>query len=96
VSFSDGVPPGGAIQGDRREIVQHIGADGQTATGHGQTVSYCLAMVRPAAPGTEILGSVLGTRGYVRVTTAKLSASTPSPNFARSLQYESPLQSPPP
>jgi hypothetical protein len=35
----DGVPPGEAIQGDRREFAHHPEADGQTATRRGQTTS---------------------------------------------------------
>jgi hypothetical protein len=79
----DGVPPEGAIQGDRREIVQHTGANGQTVTRHGQTASYCPTTarpstqpVRPPAPRTKTLGSVSGTRGHVRVMATKLSTST--------------------
>jgi hypothetical protein len=34
----DGVPPGGAIQGNRHEFTQYTGADGQTTTRRGQTM----------------------------------------------------------
>jgi hypothetical protein len=50
-ALPDEIPPGGAIQGDRREFVHHPGVDGQTATRRGQTASPCSPTVRPPAPG---------------------------------------------
>jgi hypothetical protein len=82
-TLPDGVPPGGAIQGDQREIAQNAETDGQTATTHGQTTRSCSATVippnrpvRPSASRTEALNPVSVTCGCVRVMAVKLSAST--------------------
>jgi hypothetical protein len=71
------------MQGDRHKFMRYTGADDQTTTKHGQVTHLCSPMirpptwpVRPPALGTEALGHVSGTHGRVRVTTAKLSAST--------------------
>jgi hypothetical protein len=75
----DGVTPGGATQGDRREFAHYLEAGGQTATHRGGTASHCSPTVRPPArpirspaPGTEALGPISGTCGCVHVTAAKL------------------------
>jgi hypothetical protein len=71
----NGVPPRGAIQGDRREFAQYVGADVQTVRRPGLVhwwSDHLRRSVRLLAPDTEALGPVSGTRGCIRVTAVKL------------------------
>jgi hypothetical protein len=52
-ALPDGVPPGGAIQGDQREFAHHPEAGGQTATHHGQTTNPCSSPARPIRPPAQ-------------------------------------------